>query len=218
MNMKFLDQRFEAARVFNGSRRSYLCSSVFSVVPDMTSRDGDRRAAGGRIDAHSAAGLQERLNAAATNGERAVLLDCARVDCLSSAGLRALLTGSKRLAEHDGQLALCAAPPPIARSCASAVAAEDGDEQRPIVRRLVAQSHRPGEPKRHDQAEQHLTETAGRIEVALDEGPHRGTQYHGRAGAPQDGSAPPAEARLSAGRDPRRRAAARRGIAAPPGR
>jgi anti-anti-sigma factor len=68
----------------------------------------------GRIDAHSAAGLQERLHAAAASGERAVLLDCGRVDYLSSAGLRALLTGSKRLAERDGRLGLCAAPPPIA--------------------------------------------------------------------------------------------------------
>lgn len=68
----------------------------------------------GRLDAHSSPEFQTRLHACVDAGEHAVLLDCAALEYLSSAGLRALLTTSKRLAERDGRLALCAAPAPIA--------------------------------------------------------------------------------------------------------
>ncbi len=62
----------------------------------------------GRLDAHSSTALQTRLLGCVGSGAQRVLLDCTGLDYLSSAGLRVLLTASKRLGEHDGKLALCA--------------------------------------------------------------------------------------------------------------
>jgi anti-anti-sigma factor len=61
----------------------------------------------GRLDARSAAGFEERLLGLIAAGERSILLDFARLDYISSTGLRTLLTATKRLNEGDGRLLLC---------------------------------------------------------------------------------------------------------------
>ncbi len=61
----------------------------------------------GRLDAASAPALQERLLSCIERGETSVLLDFVRLDYISSAGLRVLLTATKRLQACDGRLAVC---------------------------------------------------------------------------------------------------------------
>ena len=62
----------------------------------------------GRLDAHSTAGFEVRLLACIDAGERSILLDCSRLDYISSIGLRTLLSAAKRLSQGGGRLALCA--------------------------------------------------------------------------------------------------------------
>ena len=61
----------------------------------------------GRLDAQSAQPFQERILSHIEGGEKAILLDFSKVDYISSAGLRALLTAAKRLKESGGRLAIC---------------------------------------------------------------------------------------------------------------
>jgi len=62
----------------------------------------------GRLDGRSTPAFEERLLGCIEAGERAVLLDCGNLDYISSAGLRAVLTASKRLSDLNGRFALCA--------------------------------------------------------------------------------------------------------------
>ena len=64
-------------------------------------------AANGRLDAASAPTFQERLLGCIERGETSVLLDFVQLDYISSAGLRVLLTATKRLQACDGRLAVC---------------------------------------------------------------------------------------------------------------
>jgi anti-sigma B factor antagonist len=61
----------------------------------------------GRLDAQSAQPFQERILRRIQEGEKAILLDFSKIDYISSAGLRALLTAAKRLKESGGRLAIC---------------------------------------------------------------------------------------------------------------
>jgi len=62
----------------------------------------------GRLDGRSTPAFEERLLGCIEAGERAVLLDCGNLDYISSTGLRAVLTASKRLSDLNGRFALCA--------------------------------------------------------------------------------------------------------------
>ena len=62
----------------------------------------------GRIDASNAGVFEEKLLGLIAAGERRFVVDCSRLDYISSAGLRTLLVAAKRLAPSGGKLALSA--------------------------------------------------------------------------------------------------------------
>lgn len=62
----------------------------------------------GRLDAHSTPAFHDRLLGYIDAGERSVLLDLSRLDYIGSAGLRTLLSASKRLNELGGRFGLSA--------------------------------------------------------------------------------------------------------------
>lgn len=61
----------------------------------------------GRLDADTAAGLQDQILAHMESGETIVLLELSALDYVSSAGLRAILVAAKKLQETAGRFALC---------------------------------------------------------------------------------------------------------------
>ncbi len=61
----------------------------------------------GRVDASNAGMLEQKLIGLIAGGDKRIILDAARLDYISSAGLRALLVARKRL-PTSGSLALCA--------------------------------------------------------------------------------------------------------------
>ncbi len=61
----------------------------------------------GRIDSDTAAAFEARLLLAAEHGEGKVVVDFAQVEYISSAGLRALLAGAKKVQNAGGGVALC---------------------------------------------------------------------------------------------------------------
>ncbi|MCK6555564.1 STAS domain-containing protein [Candidatus Binatia bacterium] len=62
----------------------------------------------GRVDASNASSLEKTLLTAIDGGERRIVVDCAPLEYISSAGLRALLLAAKRVAPGGGALALAA--------------------------------------------------------------------------------------------------------------
>jgi anti-anti-sigma factor len=60
----------------------------------------------GRLDTATADGFEERLLALIDGGERQLIIDCAGVEYVSSAGLRAFLQAAKRLRNTDGKILL----------------------------------------------------------------------------------------------------------------
>jgi len=67
----------------------------------------------GRLDAAAAQAFLDRLSSCIDGGETSVLLDLAHLDYISSAGLRVLLTATKRLQAGDGRFAVCALTPNV---------------------------------------------------------------------------------------------------------
>ena len=61
----------------------------------------------GRVDGVTASSLEERVNTIVSRGERNVLLDCAGMEYISSAGLRALLLCARKCQGAGGKLAIC---------------------------------------------------------------------------------------------------------------
>lgn len=57
----------------------------------------------GRVDASNAAILEQKILAVIAAGENLLVIDCARLEYMSSAGLRVLLIAAKRLA-NTGKL------------------------------------------------------------------------------------------------------------------
>ncbi len=62
----------------------------------------------GRVDASNAGHFEEKLLGLIAAGERHLVVDCAQLDYISSAGLRVLLVAAKRLSPVGGTLAVCA--------------------------------------------------------------------------------------------------------------
>ena len=62
----------------------------------------------GRLDSANARSFEERVLGALEQGETALLIDFDKLDYISSAGLRVLLLGAKRLQQSGGTIALCA--------------------------------------------------------------------------------------------------------------
>ncbi len=67
----------------------------------------------GRLDSANARSFEERVLAAVEQGETALLIDFGGLDYISSAGLRVLLMGAKRLQQSGGTIALCTLSPSI---------------------------------------------------------------------------------------------------------
>ncbi len=67
----------------------------------------------GAVDSNTAPELQEALLRATEDSSGAVELDLAKVSCMSSAGLRALLLAAKALQKRGERLTLLNVPPQI---------------------------------------------------------------------------------------------------------
>jgi anti-anti-sigma factor len=65
----------------------------------------------GRLDAASAPAVEQKVLAVVGSGAGNLVLDCAELDYISSAGLRILLMAAKRMAR--GKLALAALKPQV---------------------------------------------------------------------------------------------------------
>ncbi len=67
----------------------------------------------GRIDTQTAKSLETVVLGAVAAGRRRLVFDLSAVDYISSAGLRVILLGGKRLKELGGTMALCGLSPTI---------------------------------------------------------------------------------------------------------
>lgn len=61
----------------------------------------------GRLDAASAPILENKLNELIAAGKKRLILDLAKVDYLSSAGMRLLISTTKKLKAMEGKLHFC---------------------------------------------------------------------------------------------------------------
>lgn len=61
----------------------------------------------GRIDSTTAKELESKLIPMISSGTRKLVVDFAKVDFISSAGLRVLLLVAKKLKQAEGKIALC---------------------------------------------------------------------------------------------------------------
>jgi len=61
----------------------------------------------GRLDATSAPVLENKLSELITAGKKKLVIDFAKVDYLSSAGMRLLLSTTKKIKGLDGKLHFC---------------------------------------------------------------------------------------------------------------
>jgi len=68
----------------------------------------------GYLDAHTVPRLERALEEAVAAGAAHVLIDCSRLDYISSAGLGALIDTQKAVAARQGELKLATMPPAIA--------------------------------------------------------------------------------------------------------
>lgn len=67
----------------------------------------------GRIDTTTSGTVDEAVRAAVDGGARALIVDFAHVDYISSAGLRVFLVLAKRLKSLEGRLVLCGMGQPV---------------------------------------------------------------------------------------------------------
>ena len=61
----------------------------------------------GRLDAVSVGEFDKEMDEQIRKGESNIILDLSRLDYISSAGLRSVLSSSKRLKENRGTITLC---------------------------------------------------------------------------------------------------------------
>jgi anti-sigma B factor antagonist len=61
----------------------------------------------GRLDANTSEGFQEKLLQIIEDGTNNLVLDCTKLDYISSAGLRVLLVASKQVKQTEGKVVLC---------------------------------------------------------------------------------------------------------------
>jgi anti-anti-sigma factor len=67
----------------------------------------------GRLDAHTAKIFEDRLLPLLEQGNKQILVDFAKLDYISSAGLRVLLLAARKLDDASGKIALCSLKPAI---------------------------------------------------------------------------------------------------------
>ncbi len=61
----------------------------------------------GRLDAQSAPGFQTQILERIDGGDTAILLDLAKLEYISSAGLRVILVAAKKLKDRSGKIVVC---------------------------------------------------------------------------------------------------------------
>ena len=64
---------------------------------------------GGRLDSHSSGDAGDRFVAIVQGDDKRIVLNLAKLDYVSSAGLRVILRGAKLLQERLGELKICGA-------------------------------------------------------------------------------------------------------------
>ena len=67
----------------------------------------------GRLDSSTCDALGERMEALIAQGEVRLLLDCAALGFVSSAGLRVILVAARQAKAAGGSLSLCGLQPPV---------------------------------------------------------------------------------------------------------
>lgn len=67
----------------------------------------------GRLDSNTSKAVEDRLAALLDGGVKAMVLDFAALEYVSSAGLRVLLVVAKRMKAAQGRLAICALRPEV---------------------------------------------------------------------------------------------------------
>ncbi len=67
----------------------------------------------GRLDAGSSGAAEEKFLHLIEAGERRIVVDLAKLDYISSVGLRVLMLAAKRLKPLGGRIALCALQKPV---------------------------------------------------------------------------------------------------------
>lgn len=65
----------------------------------------------GRVDGYTAPELEKCFSAIVERGDNRILLDCAGMIYISSAGLRSVLVGSRKCQQAGGKLTICALQP-----------------------------------------------------------------------------------------------------------
>lgn len=102
------------------SRPLALCDSLDRILEgsDMTIATETTASATvvllqGQINSANAAGLETEILSLVNGGAKALVLDFAALDYISSAGLRMVLVLAKRLKQDGGQLVLCAMQPHV---------------------------------------------------------------------------------------------------------
>lgn len=83
------------------------------IIDEETAGDVTVFAPRGRIDTQTAKSLETAVLGAIAAGRRHLVFDFGAVDYISSAGLRVILLGGKRLKEAGGTMALCGLSPTI---------------------------------------------------------------------------------------------------------
>ncbi len=62
----------------------------------------------GRLDSNSSPEFDKRIIQAMENGFRFIVLDCRKLDYITSAGLRVVVKTAKKLKPEEGRIILCA--------------------------------------------------------------------------------------------------------------
>lgn len=61
----------------------------------------------GKLDSNTSAQLEQKLVSEIDSGITKIIVDCSKLDYISSAGLRVLLVGAKKLKANNGKIVLC---------------------------------------------------------------------------------------------------------------
>ena len=67
----------------------------------------------GRIDGSTVLAFHEAIETALQDGDQAVIVDCAGLSYIGSAGLRTMLTLAKAVSNRDARFVLCALSDPV---------------------------------------------------------------------------------------------------------
>jgi len=67
----------------------------------------------GKLDTTTAKTFEEKILAKIESGDRRFIIDLARLDYISSSGLRVFVFAAKRLANENGKIVLCSLKDPV---------------------------------------------------------------------------------------------------------